>query len=854
MGFAPLDLVDVSVGRSSIKLYPRLTASMPVYERAHAFQVNKTALTNAQGIEISQIHDAFGAQMNSSSTVKGLISIWRQYFQEQWMDFTHLAILSFHQSNGNRIDDTTVAGSPEVLLPIIDGSAAACRKPDIKFVRVRCTINFAGLVSVNPYPVHPILRVDYYIKLPQTIQGVRRGATDINIETFCGAADLRTLSTAAVWVLLDQIQQDAPVLLKASNFNLQATNTDSINLAAKIDRRILKLVWHQICASLFTKVCTGYTSQPQAAFNHIKQCYIDSDGNQVCVSVFTYYQRMMNAMRPFAGDVTFPKSICNALIDRMSPDLLRVFRKHYPDHSLLHDTSSTFQFSQFKPILDAMTAAEEEVANITAIARQSVGGQAFAASVPTFASQAERTLDRFAPGGYSLEGGYCLDGGRLESSRGSRGELGRGDKCFGCGGPHPYIKNKVVVCPNKDKPGVKEAADTNYREWVEKRKKQNKKRKERSVSYDKLSDKDKAKMRESVLASLCVSSVNDEALMITADSSHRSPPAKKPHMTILVVDIAVLSSASPLKSILPALIITNFPHIHLQLGSTLDDPACPVIRCVVDNAAALTTGNFHFVAAIAKRYPHTVAKIFVPEDYNPIVLSGIVQRGGESITTKLTVGFQFHLPYLMTDGSQTSILIATGPHVTVNIIVGLPFIQATRAIIDLSDDVVDLCAIDHPPFPIEYRRATVHVPTIKEGADRPVHLTEAKSKVIQTLENLEAYFSSAELNSADGSTDRHVSFGSVPGKRFPTLQTALSQASKLGVRGFVGDPMEHYCDPELGPDNALVISRQSRRALWSTLRSRASLYVDSLFYIVEELWGSNYDNYKPTASNSLFII
>jgi hypothetical protein len=173
------------------------------------------------------------------------------------MDFAHLAILSFHRSNGNRIDDTTVAGSPKVLLPIIDGPAAACRKPDVKFVRVQCTINFAGLVSVNPYPVHPILRVDYYIELPQTIQGVCPGANDINIEMFCGAANLRTLSTAAVWVLLDQVQQDAPVLLKASDFNLQAANTDSIDLAAEINRHILKLAWHQICASLFAEVCAG---------------------------------------------------------------------------------------------------------------------------------------------------------------------------------------------------------------------------------------------------------------------------------------------------------------------------------------------------------------------------------------------------------------------------------------------------------------------------------------------------------------------------------------------------------------------------------------------------------------------
>jgi hypothetical protein len=258
------------------------------------------------------------------------------------MDFAHLSILSFHRSNGNRIDDTTVAGTPEVLLPLIDGPAAACCKPDVKFVRVRCTINFAGLTTINPYPVHPVLRIDYYIELPQTIQGVYRGTNNINIETFCGAADLRTLGTAEVQILLDQVQQDAPVLLKASDFNLQVANTDSIDLAAEIDRRILKLAWHQICASLFAEVCTGYTSQPQAALDHIKQCYIDSNGNQVCVSVFTYYQHMMNAMRPFAGDATFLKSVCNALIDGMSPDLLRVFCKHYPDHSLLHHTNSTF--------------------------------------------------------------------------------------------------------------------------------------------------------------------------------------------------------------------------------------------------------------------------------------------------------------------------------------------------------------------------------------------------------------------------------------------------------------------------------------------------------------------------------
>ena len=77
MGFAPLELVEVAVGRISVKLYLRITARMPVYERAHAFQVNKTALSNLLGTDFGLVLDAFGMQLNSSSTVEGLINDWR---------------------------------------------------------------------------------------------------------------------------------------------------------------------------------------------------------------------------------------------------------------------------------------------------------------------------------------------------------------------------------------------------------------------------------------------------------------------------------------------------------------------------------------------------------------------------------------------------------------------------------------------------------------------------------------------------------------------------------------------------------------------------------------------------------
>ncbi len=37
MGFAPLDLVDVPVGRMTVKLYPKITPAMPAHERVRAF-------------------------------------------------------------------------------------------------------------------------------------------------------------------------------------------------------------------------------------------------------------------------------------------------------------------------------------------------------------------------------------------------------------------------------------------------------------------------------------------------------------------------------------------------------------------------------------------------------------------------------------------------------------------------------------------------------------------------------------------------------------------------------------------------------------------------------------------------
>jgi hypothetical protein len=658
-------------------------------------------------------------------------------------------------------------------------------------VWVQCILDFASLVTATLYPTSTILRVTYYIELPQELRAVTNGVgTAYNLVSFLGVDDLHTLTPPVVQTVLpDACLQDGPVLLKASDFNLQNANTDSTDIALDIKQKILKLAWHQLCTSIFAKICP---SQPHAALDHIKQSYVDSEGNMVSTPVFAYYQRMMNGMWPFAGEARFPVSVCNMLMDGLNSRLVLIFRQNYKDYALVHDLQASFQCSKFLVILSAMQMSEDEVKSITAIAQSSVGGQGFHANAMAFPSQAETTLTSYSQGGgYKSDGGSSAGGYRSDDTHAS---MGKADSCFGCKGPHLWMRDKKIMCPNRDKPGVRKEADKAYKVWHEKYcKKQEQHTKKRKEDYAKMSDANKERLKEAVLASMGIKP-------IPAKSSLDSPsPSKKP--LVFIIDVPVLSASTPTRDILPVPIMSNFPHIRLQIGSTLDCPNCPILHCVVDTAAALMTGNFHFVAALAKKYPHCVAKLYVPEDYNPIVLSGIVQHGGKLVTTELTVGFQFHLPYLTRDGQATSILIATGPHVTVNTIVGLPFIQATRMIINLSDNVADMHALDASPFPLEYRRATVHVPIVDKANTACIHLSTAYLNMIMEIKALERHLSAASYvaDVTNDNANRRVSFGSrAVGQpmscRTGNLISALCQDSLLSKHGLFDSPMDNYSD------------------------------------------------------------
>jgi hypothetical protein len=175
---------------------------------------------------------------------------------------------------------------------------------------------------------------------------------------------------------------------------------------------------------------------------------------------------------------------------------------------------------------------------------------------------------------------------------------------------------------------------------------------------------------------------------------------------LLIMDVVVLDAGSPLKCAMPISIQSNLPHITLQFGADLDCSNCQSIRCAIDSCAALT-------ALVAKRFPHCVAKIYTPEVYTLIVLSGIMQSNKESVITNLEVGFLFHLPYKTREGDSASLMIAMGPNVSINTITRFPFMKAMGMILDLVDEVVDCVS----SFPVDFCRTSNHVPVMDKPRD-----------------------------------------------------------------------------------------------------------------------------------------
>ncbi len=239
------------------------------------------------------------------------------------------------------------------------------------------------------------------------------------------------------------------------DFNLTKANVDAKTICNTIQAKILKLGFKQICATIFQQLCPGYSNQPHVALEHIRQSVPGPDGQMVTASIIKYYQRMMNALRPFAPEQTYAISVCDRFIQGLNRCLLPCFPCLYPAHLTIHNLNGAYQCQQLPTILAAAQAAEDEVKGVQDIARGLLGQgfytNATGNDAAAYPSQAKKTVS-------------CYSNGRGGSNC-SRDHKQCPKECFGCGGNHSWMKN--VVCPRGSNPAVIRRASKIYKKYLE---------------------------------------------------------------------------------------------------------------------------------------------------------------------------------------------------------------------------------------------------------------------------------------------------------------------------------------------------------------------------------------------------
>jgi hypothetical protein len=410
VGFVPQQLVTMSVGRYQLNLYPKLSPGTSLVECAHAYQICKSAIA-ALKIDIRVIFDALGLQLNCMAMINGLVYNFTQVYQDGWFDPANLQILSFHNSAGTRINNTTVAGNPTVYLPVINGVLANCCQQDVRFVRIQVSLDFAHLLGAG-HIGGTVLKSMYYLELPQqSVNMINSAGATYVLTTYHGPTNITAMTAQEVNDdIICPCLQHGLITLSGTDFNLQEANIDSAMVKDQLISKLLLLGFDAICASVFAVLCPVYFDQPHAVQDHIRQASPGPNGQMIVVRVHEFIQHVINTWCPFAARKMLPISICNHIIRNLNRRIIPSFRKLYANHAMSLDLDGAFQCRRVQEILAAAQQAEDEVHQVQDIA-QGITGQSFhmfvlppgipAMDMPAmpivraYPSQAERTLAKY---------------------------------------------------------------------------------------------------------------------------------------------------------------------------------------------------------------------------------------------------------------------------------------------------------------------------------------------------------------------------------------------------------------------------------------------------------------------------
>ena len=225
--FAQLPDVIVRVAELDVSLYPMLQHRWSVDERVYAFWVNKNAI---KAIPINAFMEIgiIGTQLNQAAFADGTKNGRIPRFLENWVNMTHLIIISSHDNSGAVMNNATADVDNMILLPVVAGLITNCCPVDVQFVCLELELDYTILSARLG---SPIAKVVYYLEFPQISIDLANGAgVDRSLITWHGATNLPALLVEQLCTnVLEEGPYENPIDLSAArDFSTEVTTDDEV--------------------------------------------------------------------------------------------------------------------------------------------------------------------------------------------------------------------------------------------------------------------------------------------------------------------------------------------------------------------------------------------------------------------------------------------------------------------------------------------------------------------------------------------------------------------------------------------------------------------------------------------------
>lgn len=629
-------------------------------------------------------------------------------------------LISFHTADGASVANATLPNNAQVLRPVGDNQnplVNANRRPqNITSARISFAVDFSDLIDPDFHQAGTTVTHNFHVLLPQDTIQVMNGANQLQDFTgYTGPADISALTPAQLQAdITSRTGQTAPAkLVNSTTPGVTDAEVDTTSPIVALQEEGYIICWDTVCKSIREAFCPGVAFRPQDNLLTIKQIITDENNNSVILSVEDYSKNLIASMLSFSSDETLPANYVQHFLDNLSPSILRKLKSEYtiPQFSL----SRVSQLKELRKWIGLAVKAAQDVALTRSLCKEQAF-TLFSSVLPNSPKQpsgvhvsaAEETLREAlkTPGkGWSqsnkLTAEECKNLGAVNGWK--------PDLCFACSEPH-----KKSACPYKDHPDYQAIIAQNI-EALKRIKAFHRTSRQKKRGANTIADAyiaSNPKKKKEFMTALLADPRACESLKarLAAEEKSSSSPNVPCFIILPVVNHAVPHPHANCN------VDSKLPHIQLPLGRESEDSGKSVrIAAVIDTGAAINVGHFDTLDQICRRYPWILKNIFTNA---PVKLSGIIKEDNSGeCTTELPYVFELWLPFNVTldDGltysEGCSVKVPAGRHVTVNMILGMPFLKPLRCGINFADNCLDTPAFQSiDSLPIEYRQACVNVP------------------------------------------------------------------------------------------------------------------------------------------------